>query len=130
LQRNTASYKNYASASKEQRPLPHGGLKWRGETKSSSQIAELTSFDCAHGLATITAPYCEARRRSDQAFNGRFFFGQPIFNEMALKICKTSLKQRSVSRDVIAMRVHTGDLLINQRRLSVHIQKRFHRSSD
>jgi hypothetical protein len=50
LQRNTASYKNYASASKEQRPLPQSGLKSRGETKSSSEIAEFTSFDCAHGL--------------------------------------------------------------------------------
>jgi hypothetical protein len=66
------------------------------------------------------------KRRSDQAFNGRFFFGQPTFNEMALKICKRSLKQRSISRDVIAMRVQTGDLLINQRRLSVRMQNRYH----
>jgi hypothetical protein len=59
LQQITASYKNCASASKEQRRLPHSELKSRGEAKSSSQIGEFTLFDCAHGLATI-APDCES----------------------------------------------------------------------
>jgi hypothetical protein len=33
------------------------------------------------------------------------------------------LKQRSISRDVIAMRVQTGDLVINQRRLASNAKK-------
>jgi hypothetical protein len=63
--------------------------------------------------------------RSDQAFNGRIFLDQPIFDEMALKICERSLKQPSITRDVVAMRMQTGGLFINHRGLSACVKEMY-----